>query len=155
MALAGVAVVLELAGNGSRLGLYAKIGKTTDLKARMKQYNVGRISELPIVFVYQTDHIDEIEQCIKENLKKYQLKNKTEIFNNLCFHGGPGNVLEMRVFSKKSIIAFLTKSGFIDIIFYEINEDMNKYGIFWDKKNCNTCSLMISAKKPKGKKQAK
>ena len=58
-----------------------KIGKTTDLKARMKQYNVGRISELPIVFVYQTDHIDEIEQCIKENLKKYQLKNKTEIFN--------------------------------------------------------------------------
>jgi phage anti-repressor protein len=58
-----------------------KIGKTIDLKARMKQYNVGRISELPIVFVYQTDHIDEIEQCIKENLKKYQLKNKTEIFN--------------------------------------------------------------------------
>ena len=58
-----------------------KIGKTEDLKARMKQYNVGRISELPIVFVYQTEHIDEIENCMKENLKRYQLKHNTELFD--------------------------------------------------------------------------
>ena len=58
-----------------------KIGKTEDLKARMRQYNVGRISELPIVFVYQTEHIDEIENCMKENLKRYQLKHNTELFN--------------------------------------------------------------------------
>jgi hypothetical protein len=61
---------------------------------------------------------------------------------------GPGNVLEMRVFSKKSIISFLEKSGFIDIIFYDITEDMNKYGIFWSKYGVNDCSLIISAKKP-------
>lgn len=73
------------------------------------------------------------------------IDNKIETFNNLCFHGGPGNVLEMRVFSKKSIISFLEKSGFIDIIFYDITEDMNKYGIFWSN---NDCSLIISAKKP-------
>jgi len=76
------------------------------------------------------------------------IENKIEIFNNLCFHGGPGNVLEMRVFSKKSIIYFLEKSGFIDITFYEIAEDMNKYGIFWHKDVGNHCSLIISAKKP-------
>jgi hypothetical protein len=58
-----------------------KIGKTEDLKARMRQYNVGRISELPIVFVYQTEYIDEIENCMKENLKRYQLKHNTEIFD--------------------------------------------------------------------------
>jgi hypothetical protein len=58
-----------------------KIGKTEDLKARMRQYNVGRISELPIVFVYQTEYIDEIENCMKENLKRYQLKHNTELFN--------------------------------------------------------------------------
>jgi len=58
-----------------------KIGKTEDLKARMRQYNVGRISDLPIVFVYQTEYIDEIEDCMKENLKRYQLKHNTEIFD--------------------------------------------------------------------------
>jgi phage anti-repressor protein len=32
-----------------------KLGQSGDLKKRMKQYNVGRIDELPIVFVYKTD----------------------------------------------------------------------------------------------------
>lgn len=75
------------------------------------------------------------------------MDNKIEIFNNLCFHGGPGNVLEMRKFSRKSIILFLEKSGFIDITFYEINEDMKKYGIFWSIDNNTTEDLIISAKK--------
>lgn len=57
-----------------------KIGKSTDLKNRMKQYNVGRVNDLPLVFAYKTDHIDEIENCIKMNLKQYQLKNKTELY---------------------------------------------------------------------------
>ena len=69
--------------------------------------------------------------------------NKLETFDNLCFHGGPGNVLEMRVYSKSSIISFLEKAGFIDITFYEINKDMEKYGIFWS----DNLSLIISAKK--------
>lgn len=49
----------------------------------------------------------------------------------------------MRVFSKTSIINFLKTSGFTDITFYEITEDMNKYGIFWE----NNQNLIISAKK--------
>jgi len=76
------------------------------------------------------------------------IDNKIEIFTNLCFHGGPGTTLEMRVFSKKSIISFFEKSGFIDIKFYEINDDMNNYGIFWSRDNINDNSLVISAKKP-------
>ena len=76
------------------------------------------------------------------------IDNKKETFNNLCFHGGPGNVLEMRLFSKKSITSFFEKSGFTDIIFHEINSDMNKYGIFWNKDNTINCSLVVSAKKP-------
>jgi phage anti-repressor protein len=58
-----------------------KIGNSGDLKKRMKQYNVGRLSELPIVFVYKTDYMKDIEQCMKDNLKKYQLKSNTEIFD--------------------------------------------------------------------------
>jgi hypothetical protein len=96
---------------------------------------------------------------IKNEHGNYILYNKTienevEIFNNLCFHGGPGSVLEMRIFSKKSIISFLETSGFIDITFYNIDEDMKKYGIFWSSHdvfcNCDVCNcgLIISAKKP-------
>jgi hypothetical protein len=54
----------------------------------------------------------------------------------------------MRVFSKKSIISFFEKSGFTDIIFYDINEDMKKYGIFWSDNDSYNSSLIISAKKP-------
>jgi hypothetical protein len=31
----------------------------------MTQYNVGRIDELSIVFVYKTEQMDEIEKCLK------------------------------------------------------------------------------------------
>jgi hypothetical protein len=52
----------------------------------MKQYNVGKIYELPIVFIFKIDDIKNVEKCIKENLKKYQYKNKTEIYKiNLEF----------------------------------------------------------------------
>jgi phage anti-repressor protein len=63
-----------------------KIGKTIDIKKRMQAYNVGRVSELPIAFVYRADNINEIEQCIKDNLRSHQAKNKTELFKvNLDF----------------------------------------------------------------------
>jgi len=57
-----------------------KLGNSGDLKKRMKQYNVGRIDELPIVFVYKTDKMKEIEKCLKSNLKQYQHKKNTETF---------------------------------------------------------------------------
>jgi phage anti-repressor protein len=59
-----------------------KIGNSKDIKKRMKQYNVGRINELPIVFVYKTTDIEEIESCVKNNLKKYRVKKNAnnEIF---------------------------------------------------------------------------
>jgi phage anti-repressor protein len=56
-----------------------KIGKTKDLKDRIKGYNVGRVDELPIAYVYKTDNIQDVEKCIKDNLKKYQIKKNTEL----------------------------------------------------------------------------
>jgi SAM-dependent methyltransferase len=86
-------------------------------------------------------------KIVYEN-NKHILYNTTkdgnkEIFDNLCFHGGPGSVLEMRVFSKNSVETFLLNSGFTDIKFYEVDSDMNNYGIFWE----NDCRYIISAKK--------
>lgn len=80
-------------------------------------------------------------------LNNTTIDGKSEQFKNLCFHGGPGSVLEMRVFSKKSICEFLEKSGFVNIKFYDIDEDMNKYGIYWSKDNDNQNSLILSAQK--------
>ena len=48
-----------------------KIGNSNDIKKRMKQYNVGRLNELPIVFVYKTKNIIGVEKCIKKNLSDY------------------------------------------------------------------------------------
>lgn len=91
---------------------------------------------------------------------KYYIKNKTidgkdEILDkcktpsgeisDLCFHGGPGSTLEMRIFSQDLLIKHLKDAGFQEITFYDPNKiiDMKKYGIFWE----NTCSLVLSAKK--------
>jgi hypothetical protein len=98
------------------------------------------------------EHLEHYPNLYNYTIKKenndYILYNTTvlgkkEQFDNLCFHGGPGNVLEMRVFSKKSITTYLENSGFTEIVFHNVTEDMNKYGIFWE----NNCSLIISAKK--------
>jgi hypothetical protein len=57
-----------------------KIGNSTDIKKRMIQYNVGHLYELPVVFVCKTNRAIEIEKCLKQNLKRYQAKNKTELY---------------------------------------------------------------------------
>src|SRR2546427_335247 len=54
-----------------------KIGKTIDFKNRISQYNVGNIKEFEIVYVLKTEKIDEIEQCVKMNLKKHAVKYKS------------------------------------------------------------------------------
>lgn len=102
-----------------------------------------------VPFGYE-EHIEHFPNLYDYKIEKkgdeYILHNKTfddklEIYDNLVFHGGPGETLEMRIFSKQSIENFLLESGFHDIIFHEVDEEMNKYGIFWE----NSCSLIVSA----------
>jgi len=51
-----------------------KIGTTADIKKRMKLYKVGKIHELPIVLVYKSKNITQVEKCIKKNLSAYRVK---------------------------------------------------------------------------------
>ena len=97
------------------------------------------------------EHVEHFPNLFDYTIKKekdaYILYNVTqngrhEKYSDLCFHGGPGSVLEMRVFSEKSIIKHMQRSGFSEIVFHEITEDMRQYGIFWENKE----SLIISAK---------
>jgi ubiquinone/menaquinone biosynthesis C-methylase UbiE len=81
------------------------------------------------------EHFPEIHnfQIIK-NVDQYVLENKTsqgelQIFKDLIFHGGPGSTLEMRIFSKKSLLEHLHQAGFKDVRFQQ--ESCLEFGINW------------------------
>lgn len=57
-----------------------KLGKTKNLKNRMKQYKVGHPNELEIVFIYKSNIINDIEKCVKLNLKDYEFIKGTELY---------------------------------------------------------------------------
>jgi hypothetical protein len=64
----------------------------------------------------------------------YVLLNRTadgqlETFENLTFHGGPGSIVEMRVFSKSGLLANCKAAGFAGVSFAE---DCPEFGIRWD-----------------------
>lgn len=76
----------------------------------------------------------------------YKLINITETgekeeFKNLIFHGGPGTTLEMRLFSKNSLLKHIAKAGFKNIKVHE-ESDLSS-GILIEE----SWSLTMSAEK--------
>jgi len=72
----GVIYILETADG---IGHY-KVGKTKNLKQRLTQYNGDKKDDIIPLYVYETDDIDIIEQCIKTYAKKYQYRKYKEIY---------------------------------------------------------------------------
>ncbi len=78
----------------------------------------------------------------KITLYNETIDGKKEMFENLCFHGGPGDItqnkgngstLEMRVFCKKDIEKKFYEAGFREIEFLDIEDPIIKsYGIYWE-----------------------
>jgi len=54
---------------------------------------------------------------------------RLEVFRNLLFHGGPGQVLEMRVFSQDRLSQHLVEAAFTDIRVY--NQPIPEIGYYW------------------------
>lgn len=52
-----------------------------------------------------------------------------EVFDRLVFHGGPGSTLEMRLFSRSSLLGELEAAGFTDVRIAD--EDMPEIGVVW------------------------
>jgi len=149
--------------------VFEHISPYPDLQAAFnnlyKMLNSGGYLIFSVPFIYDNyyEHFPTLyDYSINYNkeTEKYYIKNKTidgkeEILDkgktpsgetsDLCFHGGPGSTLEMRIFSQDVLIKHLKDAGFQEITFYDPNEiiDMQKYGIFWE----NKCSLVLSAKK--------
>ncbi|MBX3647268.1 MAG: methyltransferase domain-containing protein [Rhodocyclaceae bacterium] len=63
-------------------------------------------------------------------------------YRNLVFHGGEGETIEMRVFSKSGILGELARSGFGDIRIHA--EPCEEFGILWKQ----PWSLPITARRP-------
>ncbi|MBV9265939.1 MAG: methyltransferase domain-containing protein [Acidobacteriaceae bacterium] len=67
---------------------------------------------------------------------RYVLVNRTaagklQAFDNLCFHGGPGQTLEMRILTKPDLERHFSVAGFRKIEF--ASEDCaSEYGIVWE-----------------------
>lgn len=58
-------------------------------------------------------------------------KGEVEQMTNLVFHGGGGQTLEMRLFSKPDLIAGFTRAGFKSITFSKVDEHP-AFGIVWE-----------------------
>jgi len=66
-----------------------------------------------------------------------------EVFENLCFHGGDGSTLEMRVFSEASLKGVMTGAGFDEVQI--ASENVPEFGV----DHAETWSLPIVARKGK------
>lgn len=57
-----------------------KIGKTTDIKKRMKTYNTGNANDIEPIFVFKVNNIDSVEKCVKDFAQKHQYRNHKEVY---------------------------------------------------------------------------
>ena len=69
-------------------------------------------------------------------------KGQEQVFKDLCFHGGRGSTLEMRLFSEESLLENIRGSGFRDIKVHR--ESFPEFGIYMDRINT---SFTISMRK--------
>jgi len=81
-----------------------------------------------------TEHFDEVRDFKLIDFDgEWLLVGKTEenryqLHEKLIFHGGPGTTVEMRFFSKNSVVQHLKLSGFSDITIYD--KAIPEFGIF-------------------------
>jgi len=123
-----------------------KIGNSTQLKKRMKQYNVGRIEELPIVYVFKCKNIDEVEKCIKNNLSSYRFKKNK---NNEVFKVDDEFIKDTIIYCNKKSIKIKENKK---ILKSNIN---NNWLIIIDKNNNNNDIHFYKSNKKSSKKLSK
>jgi phage anti-repressor protein len=61
------------------LTLY-KIGRSKDLKTRLKSHNSPLANDLQVVYEYETENLKQVEDCIKALMKHAQYRKYKEVF---------------------------------------------------------------------------
>lgn len=57
-----------------------KIGRTNNLVQRLKDHRAGMIEDVEVMFLYETDDLDEVKACIKGLLKKHRYRKYKEFY---------------------------------------------------------------------------
>ena len=57
-----------------------KIGRTKNLDIRLKNYNTSNADDLKLEYVYETDNINEVENCLKSLIKKFRYRKYKEVY---------------------------------------------------------------------------
>lgn len=73
----GLIYILE--AQNSTTTLY-KLGKTEDLKNRIKNYNTGNANDVEPIFILKVNDVNSVENCIKNACKKYQYRKHKEVY---------------------------------------------------------------------------
>lgn len=87
-------------------------------------------------FAHTREHFPDLYKwCLEgDKFTGFRLRNQRrdgveEVFEDLVFHGGPGSTLEMRLFSRESLLAELRAAGFTDVRIAD--EDLPEIGVHW------------------------
>jgi SAM-dependent methyltransferase len=109
---------------------------------------------LTVPYLLKSDPVEHFpdlnEYEIRNENGKFVLHNTTrdgqkQIFENLVFHGGPGQTLEMRIFSLDWLMSELKNAGFEEIRI--LSTPNFEHGIFFKEQ----WSLPLTARKPAAK----
>ena len=104
---------------------YAPTGETVEHFPDLHQYHIARRSGKRVL----------VNTTVDGNVQE---------FDDIAFHGGDGETLEMRVFSERGVLMELERAGFCDIHIHR--EPCTRFGITWPQE----WSLPISARRPEG-----
>lgn len=58
-----------------------KLGRTKNLRQRLRNYNTGVADDVELLYRYRTDNIDAVENCAKSLLKKFQYRKYKEVYS--------------------------------------------------------------------------
>jgi len=70
----GIIYIIETA---DEIGHY-KVGKTKNLKSRLLKYNEDKKDDIILIYVYESEDIDAVEECIKRYAKEYKYRKYKE-----------------------------------------------------------------------------
>lgn len=59
---------------------YYKVGRTKNLKQRLKSYNADKANDIVPLFLYETKDVAKIEACIKTFAKEFQYRRCKEVY---------------------------------------------------------------------------
>ena len=99
------------------------------------------IEHFPELFDYRIERRDSMPTLINKTRD-----GRHQEFQDLVFHGGPGETLEMRVFSQSSLRKELAQAGFTSIEFYA--RHYFEFGIYWPYFSGVPIAARISDQRP-------